>query len=449
MSFSDLGLSEAVLSAVTESGYENPTPIQAKAIPLILEGKDVIGASQTGTGKTAAFALPSLSQIKPLGKPQILVLEPTRELAHQVAEQFEHYGKHTGCKVALIYGGMGYGKQDEQMAVADIVVATPGRLVDHFYRTTMRFGHIKILILDEVDRMLDMGFLPIVRKIVGLCPWNTEESSRQTLFFSATMPPAIQGFAQWCLHEPESVEIARAAVPDTVKHAFYPVSMDQRDELLLALLERTDFNSVMIFTRTRKEADVVSHLITDQVGDIVAVMHSDIKQNDRMKALKGFKEGRYKILVATDVAARGIDISDVTHVINYRVPENAEDYVHRIGRTGRAEKEGDAFTILTADELEFAESVEGFVNKKIERKKLDGFNYQYTAMLDTEKRKPIRKPRRGGVCFGHTTQNPVPADPLRWPPPFTGACHADPTQPNRPHPFRFARAAGLLNRPAG
>lgn len=397
MRFDQLGLKETVLTAITESGYENPTPIQAQAIPLILEGKDLIGASQTGTGKTAAFALPSLSKIEALGKPQILVLEPTRELAHQVAEQFEHYGKHTGCKVALLYGGVGHGKQDEDLkAGADIVVATPGRLIDHFFRGTMRFGAIKVLILDEVDRMLDMGFLPQVRKIINFCPWNNEEQTRQTLFFSATMPPVIKGFAEWCLTDPESVEIARAEVASTVSHSFFPVAMPQRDELLLALLSRTDYNSVMIFTRTRKEADVVSHLIIDQVGDIVAVMHSDIKQNDRMKALKGFKEGRYKILVATDVAARGIDISDVTHVINYRVPENAEDYVHRIGRTGRAEKEGDAFTILTADELEFAESVEGFVNKKIERKKLDGFEYQYTAMLDTEKRKPIRKPRRGG-----------------------------------------------------
>jgi len=397
MRFDQLGLQETVLTAITESGYENPTPIQAQAIPLILEGKDLIGASQTGTGKTAAFALPSLSKIEALGKPQILVLEPTRELAHQVAEQFEHYGKHTGCKVALLYGGVGHGKQDEDLKNgADIVVATPGRLIDHFFRVTMRFGAIKILILDEVDRMLDMGFLPQVRKIINLCPWNNDEQTRQTLFFSATMPPVIKGFAEWCLTDPESVEIARAEVASTVSHSFFPVAMPQRDELLLALLSKTDYNSVMIFTRTRKEADVVSHLITDQVGDIVAVMHSDIKQNDRMKALKGFKEGRYKILVASDVAARGIDISDVTHVINYRVPENAEDYVHRIGRTGRAEKEGDAFTILTADELEFAESVEGFVNKKIERKKLDGFNYQYTAMLDTEKRKPIRKPRRGG-----------------------------------------------------
>ena len=394
MSFTELGLSEEVLKAVAESGYEKPTPIQSKAIPLILEGKDVIGASQTGTGKTAAFALPSLSQIKPLGKPQILVLEPTRELAHQVAEQFEHYGKHTGCKVALLYGGMGYGKQDEQMAEADIVVATPGRLVDHFYRGTMRFGEIKILILDEVDRMLDMGFLPIVRKIVNLCPWNTEETARQTLFFSATMPPAIQGFAQWCLHNPVEVEIARRAVPETVKHAFYPVSMDQRDDLLLELLKRTDFNSVMIFTRTRREADALTQIIKDTDHKEVVAMHSDVKQSDRLKALAGFKDGTYNILVATDVAARGIDISTVTHVINYRVPENSEDYVHRIGRTGRAETEGDAFTILTADEIEFADSVENFIGKKIERKKLENFDYIYTALLDDSPGKSVRKKRR-------------------------------------------------------
>ena len=394
MSFADLGLSEPVLKAVTDAGYENPTPIQAQAIPLILNGKDLVGASQTGTGKTAAFALPSLSQIKPLGKPQILVLEPTRELAHQVAEQFEQYGKHTGCKVALLYGGMGYGKQDEQMAEADIVVATPGRLVDHFYRGTMKFGAVKILILDEVDRMLDMGFLPIVRRIVNLSPWNTDETSRQTLFFSATMPPAIQGFAQWCLHEPESVEIARRAVADTIKHAFYPVSMDQRDELLLALLKDTKFDSLMIFTRTRKEADTVTTLIKQSGHNEVVAMHSDVKQSDRLKALAGFKDGTYSIFVATDVAARGIDISSVTHVINYRVPENAEDYVHRIGRTGRAESEGDAFTILTADELDYAKSVENFVDKKIERRKLEGFPYTYTALLDESPAKPVRKPRR-------------------------------------------------------
>jgi len=393
MGFDTLGLSEAVLEAVTESGYENPTPIQAQAIPLILGGRDVIGASQTGTGKTAAFALPTLSKLTPMGKPQILVLEPTRELAHQVAEQFEKYGKHTGLKVALLYGGVGYGEQQKALqAGADIVVATPGRLVDHFFRATMRFGEVKILILDEVDRMLDMGFLPQVRKIVNLCPWE----GRQTLFFSATMPPAIQTFAQWCLTDPVSVEIARRAVASTVTHAFYPVSMDQRDELLIALLNKTDYHSVMVFTRTRKEADQVCALLKREGHDKVAAMHSDISQVDRMKALAGFKSGEYEVLVATDVAARGIDISGVSHVINYRVPENAEDYVHRIGRTGRAEAEGDAFTLLTADELDFAKSVEVFIDQKIPRKKLDGFDYIYTALLDDSPSKPIRKKPMGG-----------------------------------------------------
>jgi ATP-dependent RNA helicase RhlE len=393
MGFDTLGLSAAVLEAIEESGYTTPTPIQEQAIPIILEGKDVIGASQTGTGKTAAFALPSLSRIERLGKPQILVLEPTRELAHQVAEQFMHYGKHTGLKVALLYGGVGIGKQTEELeAGADIVVATPGRVVDHFYRTTMRFGEIKVLILDEVDRMLDMGFLPQVRKIVNLCPWE----GRQTLFFSATMPPAIQTFAQWCLTDPQSIEIARASIPTTVTHAFYPVAMDQRDELLLALLDQTDYHSVMIFTRTRKEADQLTRLIQSEGQEKVAAMHSDINQADRMAALAGFKEGKYEILVATDVAARGIDISGVSHVINYRVPENAEDYVHRIGRTGRAEAEGDAFTILTADELDFAKSVEIFIDQEIKRRKLENFEYIYTALLDDSPPKPVRRRKGGG-----------------------------------------------------
>jgi ATP-dependent RNA helicase RhlE len=393
MGFDTLGLSEAVLEAIEQSGYTTPTPIQAQAIPLILEGKDVVGASQTGTGKTAAFALPSLSKIEALGKPQILVLEPTRELAHQVAEQFKKYGKHTGLKVALLYGGVGYGQQSEELkAGADIVVATPGRLMDHFYRASMRFGELKILILDEVDRMLDMGFLPQVRKIVNLCPWD----ERQTLFFSATMPAAIQTFAQWCLKDPVEVEIARRAVASTVTHAFYPVAMDQRDELLVALLDKTDYHSVMIFTRTRKEADSVTAMLKQSGHEKVAAMHSDINQADRMKALQGFKEGTYEVLVATDVAARGIDISGVSHVINYRVPENAEDYVHRIGRTGRAEAEGDAFTILTADELDQAKSVEIYVDKKIERRKLENFPYIYTALLDDSPPKPVRRKPQGG-----------------------------------------------------
>lgn len=210
MLFSELGLSEPVLKAVEKCGYEHPTPIQEQAIPIILEGRDLIGASQTGTGKTAAFALPLLTKLQPIGKPQILVLEPTRELADQVAEAFAEYGEFTGLKVALLYGGVGYGKQTEDLKNgADIVVATPGRLVDHFYRGTMRFGEVKALVLDEVDRMLDMGFLPIVRKIVNLCPWE----GRQTLFFSATMPPVIAGFAKWCLTDPAEVTMPGAKWP--------------------------------------------------------------------------------------------------------------------------------------------------------------------------------------------------------------------------------------------
>jgi len=231
-----------------------------------------------------------------------------------------------------------------------------------------------------------------VRKIVNLCPWE----GRQTLFFSATMPPAIQTFAQWCLTEPASIEIARTSIPTTVTHAFYPVSIDQRDELLLELLKQTDYHSVMIFTRTRKEADEVTSLIKTTGQVKVAAMHSDISQVDRMKALAGFKEGIYEILVATDVAARGIDISGVSHVINYRVPENAEDYVHRIGRTGRAEAEGDAFTILTADELDFAKSVEIFIDREIERRKLEDFAYTYTALLDDSPSTPVRRKKTGG-----------------------------------------------------
>lgn len=391
MLFAELGLSDAVLKAVEKCGYEQPTPIQAQAIPIVLQGRDLIGASQTGTGKTAAFALPLLSKIAPIGKPQILVLEPTRELADQVAESFAKYGEHTGLKIALLYGGVGYGKQtDELKQGADVVVATPGRLLDHFYRTTMRFGEVKVLVLDEVDRMLDMGFMPIVRRIVNLCPWD----GRQTLFFSATMPPVIEGFAKWCLTDPVEVTIARREVASTINHAIYPVALEQRDELLLSLLKSTEFRSVMIFTRTRKEADAVCGMLKHHgYSGEVAVMHSDISQHERMEALKGFKAGKYDILVATDVAARGIDINGVTHVINYRVPENAEDYVHRIGRTGRADSTGDAFTIMTADEIDFVSSIENFIGKSIERKKLESFSYTYTALLEEKPVRPIRRPK--------------------------------------------------------
>ena len=378
-SFSELGLSEAVLKGVSEAGYERPTGIQAQAIPLILSGKDVIGSSQTGSGKTAAFALPILSLLEKPGKVRCLILEPVRELAAQVEHQFKKYGGHTGLRSLLVHGGVGYGTQKDGLKTGvDIVIATPGRLLDHMQQRTINLDHVEILVLDEVDRMLDMGFLPDVRRIVSRCP-----EKRQTLFFSATIPAEIASLAGWALKDPHKIEIGRPRMAATgVSHYFYPVNRLQREDLLLALLDETHFDSVMVFTRTKADADQLAARVRREGEHKVAVIHSDIPQKDRTKALLGFRSGEFEVIIATDIAARGLDISGVTHVINYSVPENPEDYVHRIGRTGRAEKEGDAFTILSADELMAAESIERFIGQKVPRKRVEGFDYVYTTLLD-------------------------------------------------------------------
>ncbi len=385
--FTDLNLSPPVLRAIEKAGYIEPTPIQAQAIPIALEGRDIIGASQTGTGKTAAFALPIISRMVPSDRPQCLILEPTRELAAQVEEQMRLFGYYRPMNVVLLHGGVGYGNQTDGLSrKPDVIIATPGRLIDHLEKGNLDLSDIKYLVLDEVDRMLDMGFLPDVKKIVDHCP-----SGRQTLFFSATMPGAIQTLAQWALKDPTEIECGGRRTPaETVAHYFYPVAMDQRDELIEELVERTDFQSLMIFTRTKKEADNLYEKMKTKEKAKATVLHSDIKQSDRTKALQGFREGIFNMIIATDVAARGLDISGVTHVINYRVPENPEDYVHRIGRTGRAQQEGDAFTLLSADELDYARSVEFYVGQKIERKKLEGFDYTFTTLLD-DTVKPVRR----------------------------------------------------------
>ncbi|MDF1815852.1 MAG: DEAD/DEAH box helicase [Verrucomicrobiales bacterium] len=387
--FTDLNLSPPVLRAIEKAGYTEPTPIQAEAIPIALEGRDIIGASQTGTGKTAAFALPVISKMIPGTSPQCLILEPTRELAAQVEDQMRLFGFYRPLNVVLLHGGVGYGKQSDGLSrKPDVIIATPGRLIDHIEKGNLDLSGVKYLILDEVDRMLDMGFLPDVKKIVDKCPRD-----RQTLFFSATMPGAIQTLAQWALKEPAEIECGgRRSPAETVSHCFYPVAMDQRDELIEELVERTDFQSLMIFTRTKKEADSLYEKLKVKEKAKAAVLHSDIRQSDRTEALDGFRSGKYNMIIATDVAARGLDVSGVTHVINYRVPENPEDYVHRIGRTGRAQQEGDAFTLLSADELDFAKSVEFFVGQKIERKKLDNFDYTFTTLLE-ENVKPLRARR--------------------------------------------------------
>ena len=378
MDFSSLQLAPSILKAVEELGFKEPTPIQAQAIPVALSGRDIIGSAQTGTGKTAAFALPILQHLEKPGRLRALILEPTRELADQVAEALKRFSKHTGLRIGLIYGGVGYGNQREQIARGmDILVATPGRLLDFMDQGEIHLAHLTHLVLDEVDRMLDMGFLPDVKKIVGFCP-----SKRQTLFFSATVPPEIERLTSWVLRDPLTIEIGlRRSAAETVSHALYPVASDQKHELLLALLEKTHYESVIVFCRTKMGADRVAASLT-HLPHPVGVMHSDRSQGERNEALSGFRSGKYPVLVATDIAARGLDIAGVTHVINYDVPQHPEDYVHRIGRTGRAATEGDALTLFVAEELPYVEAVERLIQQKLPRKKLDNFPYKFTALFE-------------------------------------------------------------------
>jgi ATP-dependent RNA helicase RhlE len=404
MPFGKLGLSSTVLDGVKAMGYVDPTPIQLRAIPLILAGRDVIGSAQTGTGKTAAFGLPILSKLErhqPSG-PRALVLEPTRELASQVETAIRDYARFTDLKVTVVYGGVGYGRQnDELKAGADIVVATPGRLLDHLEHGTLRLDQVGFLVLDEADRMLDMGFLPDVRRLVEKCP-----RQRHTALFSATVPPQIETLIQWAMHNPETIEIgARRTPAETVKHVIYPVSDAQKTDLLLELLKRVNYDSVIVFCRTKHGADRIAHTLKRN-NHAVAVLHSNRTQREREQALRGFRDGRFEVLVATDIAARGLDIADVSHVINYDVPQHPEDYIHRIGRTGRAEATGDAYTIMTAEDAPHVFSIERFISQKIERVKLENFDYRYTALFEEGKSKPGAAPGgfpgkvRGGRVHG-------------------------------------------------
>jgi ATP-dependent RNA helicase RhlE len=379
MPFSKLGLSQPLVDGVRAMGYVQPTPIQLRAIPLILEHRDVIGSAQTGTGKTAAFALPILHHLgASSGRTRALILEPTRELAAQVETALRDFARFTNVRIAVLYGGVGYGKQNDALREgSDIIVATPGRLLDHIGRGTARLDQVKFLVLDEADRMLDMGFLPDVRRLVERCPRD-----RHTSLFSATIPPQIETLIQWAMRDPETIEIgARRSPAETVKHVVYPVASDQKTALVLALLEQVHFDSVIVFCRTKHGADRVAHTLK-RSNHAVCVLHSNRTQREREHSLRGFRDGRYEVLVATDIAARGLDIQDVSHVINYDVPQHPEDYVHRIGRTGRAQATGDAFTIMVAEDRSHIAAIERFIGRRIERVKLDKFNYNYTALFD-------------------------------------------------------------------
>jgi ATP-dependent RNA helicase RhlE len=370
--FDDVGLSAEVLKAVRDAGYTTPTPIQSQAIPLILKGRDVMGLAQTGTGKTAAFTLPIVDRL--LGGPRrsrVLVLTPTRELCVQVEESVHKYARHSPLGVASVYGGVPLDPQQKKLrAGVDIVVATPGRLIDHLERQNVVFDDLEVLVLDEADRMLDMGFAPQINRIVSEIP-----AYRQTLLFSATMPPEVEALARKYLRKPIVVQVGRRSqAASTVSHAVYPVPRDRKSALLARLLREETLDSVLVFTRTKHGADrVVRHLEREHIP--ATAMHADKTQPQRTKALQDFKSGKVRVLVATDIAQRGLDISGITHVINYDVPQQAEDYVHRIGRTGRAAKEGDAFTFMSPDEIAMVKSIERVIGQPIPRISVAGFDF--------------------------------------------------------------------------
>ena len=392
MPFTKLGLSKPLLEGVLAMGYGEPTPVQLKAIPPALEGRDVIASAQTGTGKTAAFALPALQALKSHGKLRCLVLEPTRELAMQVETSMRDLARFTNLKVGSIFGGVGYGAQRAALREGlDVVVATPGRLEDHLQQGTLRLDAIEVLVLDEVDRMLDVGFLPPMKRIIAKCP-----KGRQTLFFSATLPPEIAQLAAWALRDPVRIEIgASRSVASMVKHGVYLTDHGGKFGLLLALLAATDCTSVLVFSRTKHGADRIAKRLRAS-NHSVAVLHANRSQNQRIEALEGFKSGRYGVMVATDIAARGIDVAGVSHVINYDIPQHPEDYVHRIGRTGRALQTGDAFTLVAHDEMKKLAAIERFIGQRIERLKLEGQNVPKHGEEAAAPRRPKPEPRMDG-----------------------------------------------------
>ncbi|MDQ6870687.1 MAG: DEAD/DEAH box helicase [Gemmatimonadota bacterium] len=384
LSFAELDLAPEVLQAVRDAGYTHPTPIQQQAIPLALAGRDLIGLAQTGTGKTAGFTLPIVHNLisapitdergEPAHRVRVLILTPTRELAAQVEESFRKYGKYTQLRVVPIFGGVGIEPQSKALRRGvDVVVATPGRLLDHMERENVSFNDLEVLVLDEADRMLDMGFAPQLNRIVSEIP-----PYRQTLLFSATMPPEVEALARKYLRKPVVVQVGRRSeAASTVTHAVYPVPRERKSTLLVELLKQSDMDSVLIFTRTKHGADRVVHHLED-AGIAATAMHADKSQGERTRALEDFKSGKIRVLVATDIAQRGLDVSGISHVINYDVPQQPEDYVHRIGRTGRAAATGDAYTFMSTDEIAMVRTIERMIGQQIPRISVPGYDFGTT-----------------------------------------------------------------------
>jgi ATP-dependent RNA helicase RhlE len=410
LTFDSLGLSADLLRTVIEEGYSEPTPVQRAAIPLVLAGRDVLAAAQTGTGKTAAFALPILDRLRqhantsfsPARHPvRALILVPTRELAVQVDESVRTYGRTVPLRSAVVYGGIPIEPQIKELRGGiEILVATPGRLLDHVGQRTVNLGQVEILVLDEADRMLDMGFLPDIRKILELLP-----PRRQNLMFSATFSDDIRRLSSTILHDPETVEVApRNTAAEGVRQLVYPVDRDRKEALLAHLIRTQDLRQVLVFTRTKLAASRLASILDRQGIEAVAI-HSDRTQPERTRALEGFKNGEIRVLVATDVAARGLDIEDLPHVVNFELPWNPQDYIHRIGRTGRAGLSGDAISLVCIDETDLLRGVQRLLRRAIPWTVEEGFIPDRSA-----EPRPLGRGRSGGA---EARSAPVHRKPVR------------------------------------
>jgi ATP-dependent RNA helicase RhlE len=373
MAFSTFGLRPELLRGIKEMGFTRPTPIQRDTIPPALAGRDVLACAMTGSGKTAAFGLPILQRLmgKPRGKTRALILTPTRELAAQIEEHLTALAVHTPLSAAAVFGGVGMGPQEHAFRTGvDVIVATPGRLLDHFRFPYARLEHLEVLVLDEADRMLDMGFLPDIRRVLKHLP-----TRRQTLFFSATIPPPIVALSREMLHDPFAVNIERAASPAVgITQAVYPVTQNLKAPLLIELVRRGDFRSALVFTRTKHRANRLADALGKH-GVACERIHGNRSQAQRTAALAGFKQGRFKLLVATDIAARGIDVEALSHVVNFDVPHVPDDYIHRVGRTARAEMTGDAFTFVSPEEETDMAQIERAIGRRLPRIIVPGFDY--------------------------------------------------------------------------
>ena len=389
MNFDTFNFHPSIMAGVRALGYTTPTPIQLQAIPPIMQGRDVIGLAQTGTGKTAAYVLPILERLRsgPRGSTRALVISPTRELAEQICEVFHDLGSRTGIKSIAIYGGTNMQQQNQSLrGNPEIVVACPGRLLDHLWKGTINLSRLEVLVIDEADRMFDMGFLPDIRNILA-CVMHR----RQTLLFSATMPEDIRRLVKDILHDPLTIQIGATLPAETVSHALYPVGQHLKTALLKELLRKIKMDSVLIFTRTKHRAERVAEQL-GRDGHRVSSLQGDLPQSRRQAAIEGFRNGSIKILVATDIASRGIDVLRISHVINYDMPGSTDDYIHRIGRTGRVEKSGDALTFVTKADAGIISDLERILKKPLERLTLEGFDY--TKPAPDSGASPSRQPRR-------------------------------------------------------